>query len=96
MCGVIGCFAKNGFQLNASHHIAVKQGLKYLELRGPDAQSIINIDNGNLILGHTRLAIIDLSPESNQPFTHDNKSFLSFNGEIYNYLELQKKFKLNL
>ncbi len=92
MCGVIGCFAKNGFQLNASHHIAVKQGLKYLELRGPDAQSIINIDNGNLILGHTRLAIIDLSPESNQPFTHDNKSFLSFNGEIYNFKELSKQY----
>ena len=92
MCGVIGCFAKNGFKLNASHHSAVEQGLKYLELRGPDAKSIIKTNNGKFILGHTRLAIIDLSPDSNQPFTNDNKSFLSFNGEIYNYKELSKQY----
>ena len=50
-----------------------------------------------MFLYHSRLKIIDINPRSNQPFTDkDEKYYLLFNGEIYNYLELQKKYKIKI
>jgi asparagine synthase (glutamine-hydrolysing) len=46
----------------------------------------------NIGLGHRRLAIIDLSETGNQPM-HRNNLFLTFNGEIYNYIELREELK---
>lgn len=43
----------------------------------------------NVCIGHTRLSVIDLSPRSNQPMVSDEGHVLSFNGMIYNYLELK-------
>ncbi len=59
--------------------------------RGPDAQGSWSGRLGGqcLSLLHTRLAIIDLDPLSNQPFERNGK-ILSYNGELYNYLELRK------
>ena len=46
---------------------------------------------------HTRLKILDLSDNSNQPYYSRNKRYvIIFNGEIYNYLELSKKYKIQL
>ena len=46
--------------------------------------------HGIVVLGNQRLSIIDLSPEAGQPMaTDDGRYVLSFNGEIYNYLELR-------
>ena len=42
---------------------------------------------------HSRLSIIDTSNKSNQPFCDKFDNALSFNGEIYNYLELKNKLK---
>lgn len=50
--------------------------------RGPDNVGIEQI--GNVIFGHNRLAIIDKSERSNQPFIYSD-SMLSYNGEIYSY-----------
>ena len=57
--------------------------------RGPDAMDFY-LDE-NLSLGHTRLSIIDLSDKGNQPM-HDteNEITITYNGEIYNHLELRK------
>ncbi|HEY6477310.1 MAG TPA: asparagine synthase (glutamine-hydrolyzing) [Polyangia bacterium] len=55
--------------------------------RGPDASAVHQ--NGPAVLGHTRLAIIDLSTEANQPMVSaDGQVTLVFNGEIYNFHEL--------
>ena len=63
-----------------------------LKHRGPDASGIWISKNKNIGLGHTRLSIIDLSKEANQPFVDRTKNFiLAFNGEIYNYMEIKKK-----
>ena len=59
--------------------------------RGPDHTGVKSCDN--MIFGHKRLAIIDLSPSSNQPFQLDNY-ILIFNGEIYNYIELKKEHNI--
>ena len=46
-------------------------------------------DKVKLNFNHSRLSIIDPSPNSNQPF-FDNEGLLIFNGMIYNYLEIRK------
>ncbi len=78
MCGILGTnFLSNNF----------KSALDLLNNRGPDFQKNIKIDDKEF--GHTRLAIIDLDEEANQPMIFDD-ILLVFNGEIYNYKELIK------
>lgn len=53
---------------------------------------IDNIGSSNLVMGHRRLSIIDLSPSGHQPmFDQDSNFSLVFNGEIFNYIELRKE-----
>ena len=76
MCGIIGAnFLSNKFD----------KSLELLNHRGPDFHKSIKIENKQF--GHTRLAIIDLNEEANQPMIFDD-ILLVFNGEIYNYKEL--------
>lgn len=49
-------------------------------------------DDFNLILGHRRLKILDLSFKGHQPMNF-NKSWLTYNGEIYNYIEIRNELK---
>ena len=58
-----------------------------LSHRGPDGDGYF-ID-GNIGLGHRRLAIIDLATGNQPMYSTDGKIVLVFNGEIYNYLELR-------
>ncbi len=71
MCGIVGSIGAD-----------IGAGLRALAHRGPDAQGMVRV--GDLYLGHTRLAILDLDPRSNQPFAY-GKVRLVFNGEIWNY-----------
>jgi asparagine synthase (glutamine-hydrolysing) len=58
--------------------------------RGSDATDLA----GDVVLLHTRLSILDLSPAGHQPMsTSDGRLHLSFNGEIYNYLELRSELE---
>ena len=84
MCGILGTNYKvKNF----------KKGLSLLNNRGPDFQDVKEVNN--VLLGHTRLAIIDLNNEANQPMEFD-KIVLVFNGEIYNYKELIKNENLKV
>ena len=87
MCGIALQFGKNVYKPD------IKNMLGALDHRGPDNKSILEI-NKNLIFGHTRLNIIDLSARANQPM-QNNGCYLVFNGMIYNYLELKKILKKN-
>ncbi|MRX67894.1 asparagine synthase (glutamine-hydrolysing) [Flavobacterium resistens] len=61
--------------------------------RGPDATQKY-FDSDFVALGHNRLAIIDLTSDSNQPFIDNSGRFaIVFNGEIYNYLEIKTTLK---
>lgn len=53
----------------------------------------INVENYNLILGHKRLSIVDLSVLGHQPMQAPNGSWIIFNGEIYNYIELKEELQ---
>lgn len=84
MCGIYGSFNRN-----YADEI-VKQKLKTIAHRGPDASHFVRYPNG-LVLGQNRLSVLDLNERSNQPFTYRNYIHISFNGEIYNFLELKKQ-----
>lgn len=62
--------------------------------RGPDASGVWVAADGAVGLGHRRLAIIDLSPRGRQPMaTVSENSWITFNGEIYNYRELRSELE---
>ncbi len=86
MCGIAGIIGDyEGAQLDAM--------LKSQHHRGPDATGKY-LDAGFAALGHNRLAIIDLSPKSNQPFKDNSGRYvIVFNGEIYNYIELKAELQ---
>ena len=90
MCGIVGYidFSKS---TNLDH---LEKMVTSIGHRGPDANSFRKWDNINysIGLGHTRLSIIDLSSEANQPMVRDDLSLaIIFNGEIYNFKELKKE-----
>ena len=65
--------------------------------RGPDDSGLEEISRADpaVVFGHRRLAIIDLTPAGHQPM-HDpaTGSWITFNGEIYNYRELRRELEL--
>ncbi len=62
--------------------------------RGPDAQEVWASATHPIVLGHARLAIIDLSPGGRQPMVCDEgKLAIVFNGEVYNFLEVRRELE---
>jgi asparagine synthase (glutamine-hydrolysing) len=63
--------------------------------RGPDDAGVWRSDNGSVALSHRRLSIIDLSPLGHNPMPWDGgRLWITFNGEIYNFLELREELEL--
>ena len=91
MCGINGVF---NHQLYHDVEIKVKSMNDLTFHRGPDFSAIYK--DGKVCLGHNRLSIIDLDDKSNQPFISNDKNvILSYNGEIYNFLELKEELSKN-
>jgi asparagine synthase (glutamine-hydrolysing) len=87
MCGFLGSFGKNPNLYDLSPH------LKTLINRGPDFQDFRVIDE-YCHMGVARLAMTDPHPRSNQPmWDSTNNTVISFNGEIYNFLDIRKKLE---
>lgn len=87
MCGIAGFINKDGADANIQK---IKKMTDTIAHRGPDAEG--QRCEGNLALGHRRLAIVDLSAAGEQPMlSHDGKYMITFNGEIYNYKELKEE-----
>lgn len=84
MCGIAGIYSKNPVACEL-----VDRMLAQIGYRGPDhceVQAFRGGPGGYLTVGQVRLAILDPSPEANQPFVSDHgKSSLTFNGEFYNF-----------
>lgn len=88
MCGILGQINKTDY-LNAD---IFSQMLHTIHHRGPDGNGVYFDENNCLAFGHTRLAFLDLSEAGKQPFVSNNEQIIvTFNGEIYNFLELKKE-----
>jgi asparagine synthase (glutamine-hydrolysing) len=86
MCGIVG-FALRGEVASAGTESRLAAAVQALRHRGPDAQA--HWEGGRVMLGHTRLSILDLSSLGSQPMhSADGRHVLSYNGEVYNFREL--------
>jgi asparagine synthase (glutamine-hydrolysing) len=97
MCGIAGIISMNNFLVSRERITKMVNSIAH---RGPDGEGYwINTD-GNVALGHRRLAIIDLSADAAQPMHllpnvsplsdgNEPKYSITYNGEIYNYLEIK-------
>lgn len=84
MCGISGYIGTKEFGQGIAAMVAAQAH------RGPDFSDAF-IEEGFAALGHNRLAIIDLSPEANQPFQEPTGRYVMvYNGEVYNYKELRE------
>jgi len=88
MCGIAGAVSLNG-QPIAQLEGKLAAMSQLIEHRGPDGHGSWSSDNKSVGLVHRRLAIIDLTPDGAQPMTGPNDTVVTYNGEIYNYLELR-------
>lgn len=89
MCGIAGNFQSTN---HGSVIFKLDQIMKKQQARGPDSEGIYSSDN--LIFGHNRLKIFDLSEKAAQPMIDQKLGLiLVFNGEIYNFRELRKRLE---
>lgn len=103
MCGIFGAVQNKLRPLDTISGFS-GQGLSKLRHRGPDGDGLdVLTESGwvdvhaaserdpvSAVLGHTRLAILDLSSAGRQPMhSPDRRVAITFNGEIYNYVELR-------
>ncbi len=87
MCGIYAAFRALPIEASSLEKEAVSVS-EALHHRGPDAQGWQIWDQRHLLL-HRRLSILGLGPAGNQPMSSDDARYwISYNGEIYNYLEL--------
>ncbi len=92
MCGISGFVDFSGSSTR-EHLSAMSDSLIH---RGPDDKGceFFTISNATIGLGFRRLAILDLSPAGHQPMSLEtNKTWIVFNGEIYNFKELRQELK---
>ena len=85
MCGLLGLVNLSEEVIDLSFF---KKLLKLLDHRGPDDSHQKQV--GNIIFGNTRLSIIGINEKSATLPISDNNNILCFNGEIYNYKEINK------
>jgi len=89
MCGIAGLVLLDGAPVSPA---VLQRMTDAVAHRGPDGQG--HWIEGNVGLGHRRLAIIDLSPAGRQPMLDaDNRYVLSYNGEVYNFRELRTELE---
>ena len=85
MCGIAGIISTKA--INVSSLIKMSDSIKH---RGPDGEGVWTNEENTVGFAHRRLSIIDLSENGKQPMHYDDRYTITFNGEIYNYLELKK------
>lgn len=88
MCGISGIAALS--VRTQISELDVRRMLPALRHRGPDGSGVYLDPNGRVGLGHTRLSIIDLAGGAQPMPNEDQTVWVSFNGEIFNYIELRE------
>lgn len=92
MCGIAGYITKSGIVKPELNKVRIMTDS--IIHRGPDAEGQWVDDS--VALGHRRLSIIDLDEHSNQPMiSGDGSCIITYNGEIYNYIEIREQLREN-
>ena len=86
MCGITGVIYKQNIPCDENLLHQVNASIKH---RGPDGDGFYVYKN--LGFGHRRLAIIDLSDSGKQPMGVNDRHFITYNGEVYNYIEIKSE-----
>lgn len=89
MCGIAGFVHANAAR--PADQQRLRRMTDVVAYRGPDGEGFHV--RGNVALGHRRLSIIDLSTGDQPMSSDDGLVTLSFNGEIYNYVELREELR---
>lgn len=91
MCGIAGLALEPNADVGSALD-ATKRMTDRMRLRGPDAEG--SWSNEGIVMGHRRLAILDLDARANQPMVSaDGRYTIVFNGEIYNFRELRRELE---
>jgi asparagine synthase (glutamine-hydrolysing) len=90
MCGIFALFLDH--PLTDADIALGRAGVEALHYRGPDSHGEWIDREAGVFIGHTRLAIIDLTENSRQPMVR-GKNVLSYNGELYNHREIRTDLK---
>jgi len=89
MCGIAGSFSydvNKAVDMGFLHEIST-----HMQTRGPDGEGVWQHNDCSIAFVHRRLAVIDLSPSATQPMQDQSGRYvISYNGEIYNYLDLRQ------
>lgn len=91
MCGISGIYNLKSTMVSESkiHHFT-----RSMTHRGPDGEGYVWLDNRSLVLGHRRLATLDLSEAGKQPMSYANQRYwICYNGEIYNFSEIRSELE---
>ncbi len=89
MCGIAGIWKFNGEKVDKPSLIKFTDSMAH---RGPDGAGYELLENETLGLGHRRLSILDLTDAGKQPMSFaDERYWITYNGEIFNFLELKKE-----
>ncbi|MEO6902841.1 MAG: asparagine synthase (glutamine-hydrolyzing) [Bacteroidia bacterium] len=88
MCGIAGIYKLDDSSVSEQE---LKNMTDIISHRGPDGEGQWINNKQKIGFGHRRLSIIDLSDKAKQPMHYANGQYtITFNGEIYNYIELKE------
>jgi asparagine synthase (glutamine-hydrolysing) len=86
MCGISGIINQHQKAVDNSE---IKKINRLIAHRGPDDEGFYLEDN--FAFGHRRLSILDLSLDGHQPMHYLDRYTITYNGEVYNYLEIREE-----
>ena len=93
MCGIVGFINRNN-NINIDSINTINNLTNHLTHRGPDYKDTYIDKHNSIFFGHSRLSILDLSANGNQPMqSNKGRYVILYNGEIYNHLELREELK---
>lgn len=87
MCGISGILSPNTRNVSKQRLQMMTDAIRH---RGPEGDGFWRNEEGTVGFGHRRLSIIDLSKAGSQPMHYLDRYTITYNGEIYNYLEIKQ------
>ena len=93
MCGIAGILSLDDAPVFEAKSRILKM-LSMLDHRGPDSKGYYISDDNKVIMGNTRLSIVDKNNKFKVPmYSPEYRSVITYNGEIFNFLELKVKLQ---